>query len=65
MSLDDAVGKCEAWRRDYNEVQPHTAIGNKPPIPVSGTWPAAAGSSWMTASQAVQVLGAGQTKPEL
>lgn len=32
MSLDDAVGKCEAWRRDYNEVRPHSAIGNKPPI---------------------------------
>lgn len=32
MSLDDAVRKCEAWRRDYNEVRPHSAIGNKPPI---------------------------------
>ena len=32
MSLDDAVGKCEAWRREYNEVRPHSAIGNKPPI---------------------------------
>ena len=32
MSLDDAVGKCETWRRDYNEVRPHSAIGNKPPI---------------------------------
>ena len=32
MSLDDAVGKCEAWRRDYNEVRPHSAIGNKVPI---------------------------------
>ncbi|RWF81557.1 MAG: transposase [Mesorhizobium sp.] len=20
------------WRRDYNEVWPHSAIGNKPPI---------------------------------
>ncbi len=34
MSLDDAVRKCEAWRRDYNEVRPHSAIGNKPPITV-------------------------------
>jgi len=34
MSLDDAVRKCEAWRRDYNEVRPHSAIGNKPPIPL-------------------------------
>ena len=24
--------KCEAWRRDYNEVRPHSAIGNKAPI---------------------------------
>jgi putative transposase len=32
MSLDDARAKCEAWRRDYNEVRPHSAIGHKPPI---------------------------------
>jgi RNA polymerase sigma-70 factor (ECF subfamily) len=24
--------KCEAWRRDYNEERPHSAIGNKAPI---------------------------------
>ena len=32
MSLDDAREKLEVWRRDYNEVRPHSAIGNKPPI---------------------------------
>lgn len=32
MSLDDARMKMEEWRRDYNEVRPHSAIGNKPPI---------------------------------
>ncbi len=32
MSLEDAREKMEAWRRDYNEVRPHSAIGNKPPI---------------------------------
>lgn len=32
MSLDDARSKMEAWRRDYNEVRPHSAIGNNPPI---------------------------------
>jgi putative transposase len=32
MSLDDAREKMEEWRRDYNEVRPHSAIGNKPPI---------------------------------
>jgi putative transposase len=32
MSLDDARAKMEDWRKDYNEVRPHSAIGNKPPI---------------------------------
>jgi len=32
MSLDEARRKCETWRRDYNEVRPHSAIGNKTPI---------------------------------
>ena len=32
MSLDEARVKCEAWRRDYNEVRPRRAIGNKVPI---------------------------------
>ena len=32
MSLDDAREKLEVWRRDYNEVRPHSAIGNKPPV---------------------------------
>ena len=38
MSLDDAREKIESWRKDYNEVRPHSAIGNKPPISlVSGS----------------------------
>jgi putative transposase len=32
LSLDDARAKMEDWRRDYNTVRPHSAIGNKPPI---------------------------------
>ena len=32
LGLDDARSKLEDWRRDYNEVRPHSAIGNKPPI---------------------------------
>ena len=32
MSLDDARTKMADWRRDYNEVRPHSAIGNNPPI---------------------------------
>ncbi len=32
MSLDGARMKMEDWRRDYDEVRPHSAIGNKAPI---------------------------------
>jgi putative transposase len=32
LSLDEARVKCEAWRRDYNEVRPHSAIGNRTPM---------------------------------
>lgn len=32
MTLDDARQKMEDWRVDYNEVRPHSAIGNKSPI---------------------------------
>ncbi|GBQ23358.1 hypothetical protein AA12717_1470 [Gluconacetobacter sacchari DSM 12717] len=40
MSLDDARAKMEAWRQDYNEVRPHSAIGNKPPISLLNGSPA-------------------------
>ena len=32
MNLPDARDKLETWRKDYNEVRPLSAIGNKPPI---------------------------------
>lgn len=32
MSLEDARGKMEDWRKYYNEVRPHGAIGQKVPI---------------------------------
>ncbi|AVC46768.1 integrase core domain protein (plasmid) [Rhizobium leguminosarum bv. viciae] len=31
LTLADAREKMEDWRRDYNEVRPHGAIGNKVP----------------------------------
>jgi putative transposase len=31
LTLDDAREKLEAWRSDYNELRPHSAIGDKPP----------------------------------
>lgn len=32
MSLDDGNAKMEAWRRNTNEVRPHSEIGHKTPI---------------------------------
>ncbi|MCP4320116.1 MAG: transposase [Hyphomicrobiales bacterium] len=32
MSLDDSRSKMEERRKDYNEVRPLSAIGNKPPV---------------------------------
>ena len=32
MDLDDARTKIESWRRDYNYVRPHSAIGERTPI---------------------------------
>lgn len=40
LSLDDARQKMEDWRRDYNEVRPHSAIGNKAPISLLNGSPA-------------------------
>ena len=40
MSLDDARAKMEDWRKDYNEVRPHSAIGNRSPISLMNGSPA-------------------------
>ena len=32
LTLADAREKLEDWRKDYNEVRPHGAIGNRPPV---------------------------------
>ena len=31
LTLDDARAKMEAWRRDYNDVRPHSALGQRTP----------------------------------
>jgi putative transposase len=31
LTLDEARRKCEAWRRDYNDVRPHSSLGGKTP----------------------------------
>ncbi len=30
LTLDDARGKIESWRLDYNECRPHSSLGNVP-----------------------------------
>ena len=37
-SLLDARLTIEAWRRDYNEVRPHSALGNMPPARFLENW---------------------------
>ena len=32
LDLDDARQKVEEWRIEYNEVRPHSAIGDRPPM---------------------------------
>ncbi|MBM3732678.1 MAG: transposase, partial [Acidimicrobiia bacterium] len=32
MDLDDAREKIEDWRREYNDVRPHGAIGDRTPM---------------------------------
>jgi putative transposase len=32
LDLDDARTKIELWRQDYNDVRPHSAIGERTPI---------------------------------
>lgn len=34
LSLDHAREKVESWRREYNDVGPHGAIGGRPPIAI-------------------------------
>jgi putative transposase len=45
MTLADAAEKLEDWRRYYNEVRPHGAIGHKPPISLLNPGDAASPSS--------------------
>ena len=36
LSLGEARERIEAWRRDYNEVRPHTSLGNRTPREFTG-----------------------------
>ena len=40
LNLADAQRKCERWRRDYNDVRPHSAIGYETPSALAKRSPA-------------------------
>ena len=40
-SLQEARVVIEAWRRHYNTLRPHSALGYRPPAPEVALWPAA------------------------
>jgi putative transposase len=42
-SLREAQLLTEAWRRHYNTVRPHSALGYRPPAPEAVPWPRPAG----------------------
>jgi putative transposase len=42
-SLREAQVLVEAWRRHYNTVRPHSALGYRPPAPEAVPWP---GPAW-------------------
>ena len=41
-SLREATILIEAWRRHYNAIRPHSALGYRPPAPETLLWPALA-----------------------
>ena len=57
-SLREAQGLIEAWRRHYNTVRPHSALGYRPPAPGAAPWPgsASAGPLRPTAGHGADVV---------
>jgi putative transposase len=37
-SLEDTREKLEAWRQDYNQVRPHSALGDEAPKAFAAAW---------------------------
>ena len=35
ITLTEAKILIEQWRKEYNEIQPHSALGYRPPVPVT------------------------------
>ncbi len=39
-TLWEAQALLEQWRREYNAIRPHSALGYRPPVPETLPWPA-------------------------
>ena len=44
-TLEEAKVLTEVWRREYNQVRPHSALGYKPPAPEAVSGPLSATAS--------------------
>ncbi len=67
LTLADAREKMEDWLTYYNEVRPHGAIGNKPPISLqkSGSAPTSCREAGRKLQPpAVQQMGPDQSGPD-
>jgi hypothetical protein len=66
-TLAEARVLVEQWRRDYNQVRPHSSLGYRPPAPESIEWPLGATRQpppvmlGFPPQWAAQTLGAGQS----
>jgi transposase InsO family protein len=38
-TLKEAQVLIEGWRRDYNQIRPHSSLGYRPPAPEAVEWP--------------------------
>ena len=62
-TLTEARGLLERWRREYNTIQPHSALGSRPPAPAA-VRPVPTGSPqcrWALSEELDHRLGAGQS----
>ena len=57
MTLTEAKVLIEAWRKDYNETRPHSALGYRPPVTEAKTIK-------ILTQKVDQIIGAGQANFE-
>lgn len=55
FDLSDAMEKLERWRQDYNQVRPHSALGDRAPERFARQWKESSAASLRTAGPANQM----------